>query len=66
MTVEEGSVKGGAGDEIADILMEKGVLVKIIKHGIPDLFVEHGDHNSLRKLIQLDAESILDNIAKNL
>jgi 1-deoxy-D-xylulose-5-phosphate synthase len=66
VTVEEGSVKGGAGDEIADILMEKGVLVKIIKHGIPDMFVEHGDHNSLRKLIQLDAESILDNIARNL
>ena len=66
VTVEEGSVKGGAGDEIADILMEKGVLVKILKHGIPDLFVEHGDHKSLRKLIRLDAESILDNIVKHI
>jgi 1-deoxy-D-xylulose-5-phosphate synthase len=66
VTLEEGSVKGGAGDEVADILMDKGVLVKVIKHGIPDRFIEHGDHNSLRKLIQLDAESILENIGKNL
>jgi deoxyxylulose-5-phosphate synthase len=46
--------------------MEKGVLVKVIKHGIPDRFIEHGDHKSLRKLIQLDAASILENIGKNL
>jgi len=66
VTAEEGSVKGGAGDEIADILMDKGVLVKVIKHGIPDTFIEHGDHKSLRRLIQLDAVSILENIGKHI
>ncbi len=66
VTVEEGSIKGGAGEEISSILMEHGVCAKIIKFGLPDLFIEHGDVKQLRKLIGLDAESIAGSIFQKL
>jgi len=62
VTLEEGSIKGGAGEEIQSILMDNSICAKVIKCGIPDKFIEHGDLKSLRKIIGLDAESVLEKI----
>lgn len=62
VTVEEGSVKGGAGEEIQSILMDRNVFVKVIRFGLPDKFIEHGDIKHLRKLACLDSEGMLAKI----
>ncbi|XOB64974.1 1-deoxy-D-xylulose-5-phosphate synthase [Deferribacteres bacterium DY0037] len=65
-TVEEGSVKGGAGEEIQSILMDNSICTKVLKFGLPDSFIEHGDINSLRKIAGIDAESIVSRIKDNI
>jgi 1-deoxy-D-xylulose-5-phosphate synthase len=64
VTLEEGSIKGGAGEEVQSIAMDYGICAKVLKCGIPDRFIEHGDLGSLRKIIGLDAESILEKLKK--
>jgi len=66
VTVEEGSVKGGAGEEVMCILSDRGVKAKVIRLGLPDVFIEHGDLQSLRKKAGIDAESIISKIKENI
>jgi 1-deoxy-D-xylulose-5-phosphate synthase len=65
-TVEEGSVKGGAGEEVQSILMDKGIGAKVLKFGLPDTFIEHGDLKSLRSIAGIDAETIVKRIKENI
>lgn len=59
ITLEDNSIKGGVGDEIASLIMENNICAKVIKLGLPDRFIEHGDVNILKKEIKLDSESIV-------
>lgn len=61
-TMEEGSVKGGAGEEVQSVMMERGISAKVIKFGLPDKFIEHGDLKNLRRLTGLDGESVASKI----
>lgn len=60
ITLEENSIKGGAGDEIASIIASNNLGVKLIKLGLPDHFVEHGDVDILRKQLKIDNSSIVN------
>jgi len=60
LTVEENVVAGGFGSAILELLADRdlfGVTVKRL--GIPDIFVEHGTQDILRKKYGLDAAGIL-------
>ncbi|PIU52421.1 MAG: 1-deoxy-D-xylulose-5-phosphate synthase [Deltaproteobacteria bacterium CG07_land_8_20_14_0_80_60_11] len=60
LTVEENVVAGGFGSAVLELLADHdlfGVTVKRL--GIPDLFVEHGAQDILRKKYGLDAAGIL-------
>ena len=60
LTVEENVVAGGFGSAVLELLADHdlfGVTVKRL--GIPDVFVEHGTQDVLRKKYGLDAAGIL-------
>ena len=60
LTVEENVVAGGFGSAVLELLADHdlfGVTVKRL--GIPDIFVEHGTQDILRKKYGLDAAGIL-------
>jgi 1-deoxy-D-xylulose-5-phosphate synthase len=60
LTVEENVVAGGFGSAVLELLADQdlfGVTVKRL--GIPDIFVEHGTQDILRKKYELDAAGIL-------
>ncbi|MGO8761959.1 MAG: 1-deoxy-D-xylulose-5-phosphate synthase [Desulfobaccales bacterium] len=62
LTVEENVVAGGFGSAVLELLADHdlfGVAVKRL--GIPDVFVEHGTQDVLRKKYELDAAGILKN-----
>ena len=62
LTVEENVVAGGFGSAVLELLADNdlfGVTVKRL--GIPDIFVEHGTQDVLRKKYELDAAGILKN-----
>ncbi|MES2980142.1 MAG: 1-deoxy-D-xylulose-5-phosphate synthase [Pseudomonadota bacterium] len=58
VTVEEGSVMGGAGSAVAEALQAAGVLKPILHLGLQDTFTEHGDPGMLLGLQGLDAPGI--------
>ena len=62
VTIEENSIKGGAGEEIQSMFMDEGITAKIIKFGVPDRFIEHGSVKELRRLIGLTAEQMLEKV----
>jgi 1-deoxy-D-xylulose-5-phosphate synthase len=48
ITVEEGVLAGGFGSAVLELLADEGLTeVRVIRLGIPDVFVEHGTRNEL-------------------
>ena len=64
VTVEEGCVMGGAGSAVLECLAAAGVLVPVLQLGLPDQFVEHGEHAKLLAMCGLDAAGIERSILK--
>ena len=58
VTVEENAVAGGAGSAINECLAARGVNVAVHNLGLPDRFVEHGEHAALLSQCGLDAQGI--------
>lgn len=59
VSVEENSVIGGAGAEIGRMLAEQGIRIPLLRLGLPDRFIEHGDQSLLLADLGLDRDGIL-------
>ncbi len=60
-TVEEHVIMGGAGSAVAESLVALGdaiPMIPIVHLGLPDRFIDHGDHQKLLSLEGLDAVGI--------
>jgi 1-deoxy-D-xylulose-5-phosphate synthase len=55
VTVEEGAIAGGAGSAVLEALQAAGLPLPVLQLGLPDRFIEHGDHGKLLALLGLDA-----------
>ncbi|RPI02451.1 MAG: 1-deoxy-D-xylulose-5-phosphate synthase [Calditrichaeota bacterium] len=63
VTVEEGTIKGGFGSEVAEfITMHNFQHVELIRLGIPDTFIEQGERMFLLSTLNLSAEGIVQKI----
>jgi 1-deoxy-D-xylulose-5-phosphate synthase len=58
VTVEEGALMGGAGSAVLEALQAAGLPLPVLQLGLPDRFIEHGDHARLLALQGLDATGI--------
>lgn len=58
VTVEENALAGGAGSAVAEALAAMGITLPIHPLGLPDRFVEHGDHAILMARCGIDAAGI--------
>ncbi|MGA9163104.1 MAG: 1-deoxy-D-xylulose-5-phosphate synthase, partial [Thiobacillus sp.] len=58
VTLEENAVAGGAGAGVAEALAELGLVVPILHLGLPDTYIEHGDHAKMLAGCGLDAAGI--------
>jgi len=66
VTLEEGAIGGGAGSACLEVLAEQGIEVPCLQLGLPDRFVDHGDHALLMKECGLDVDGIQKAIQKKL
>ena len=66
VTVEESVAAGGAGSAVAEALAADGLAVPVLMLGLPDKFVEHGDHAQLLADCGLDAQGIARAIRERL
>jgi len=63
LTLEEGTIKGGLGSEVAEYFSDRKISsVDLVRCGIPDKFIEQGDRKLLLKLGGLDAEGIVHRV----
>ncbi|HCY63020.1 MAG TPA: 1-deoxy-D-xylulose-5-phosphate synthase [Oxalobacteraceae bacterium] len=62
VTVEEGSLMGGAGSAVAEALAEAGIVKPVLHLGLPDKFIDHGDAAQLLAMCGLDAAGITASI----
>ena len=66
VTVEENTVQGGAGSAVAECLHQHGIAVPLLQLGLPDSFIEQGEHAQMRAHCGLDAAGLVANIEKRL
>jgi 1-deoxy-D-xylulose-5-phosphate synthase len=58
VTIEEGTVIGGAGAACAERIAAEGWAVRVLRLGLPDAFVGHGDRSELLRLNGLGVEEV--------
>ncbi len=68
VSLEENVRSGGFGERFLDVLEEKGYAknIKYIHVAIPDVYVEHGNVEILKKETGIDKESVLEKIREAL
>lgn len=64
VTIEENAVIGGAGSEVARVVETLAERPRILRLGLPDNFIDHGEQGQLLASIGLDKDGILASIAK--
>ena len=63
LTLEEGTIKGGFGSEVAEYFADRNISsVELVRCGLPDSFVEQGAKDILLNKTGLDAEGIVRRI----
>ncbi len=65
LTIEEGSVMGGAGSAVGEFVSQEGLNVKVKNIGLPDKFLEHGSREELLAEAGLD-EAGVEEVLKSL
>ena len=56
--LDRGALVGGAGDGVMEVLEEAGVVVPVMRFGLPDVFVEQGSHDEVLRSLGLTSEAI--------
>ncbi|MDP1527409.1 MAG: 1-deoxy-D-xylulose-5-phosphate synthase [Rhodocyclaceae bacterium] len=62
VTIEENAVIGGAGSEVARALEGMGLSKPLLRLGLPDQFIEHGEQGQLLAELGLNAAGIVERI----
>ncbi len=59
VSIEENAIIGGAGAEIERILAERGLNIPVLRLGLPDRFIDHGEQGQLLAELGLDKDGIV-------
>jgi len=62
ISVEENALIGGAGSEVARVLEEIGSSTRLLRLGLPDHFIDHGDQALLLAEVGLDGDGIVRSV----
>ncbi|MFA9440125.1 1-deoxy-D-xylulose-5-phosphate synthase [Uliginosibacterium sp. sgz301328] len=66
VTIEENAIIGGAGSEVARALEDLNIACPLLRMGLPDRFIDHGDQQQLLNSVGLDAISIVERVQSRL
>jgi 1-deoxy-D-xylulose-5-phosphate synthase len=62
VTIEENTVIGGAGAEVARVLETLGITKPLLRLGLPDHFIEHGEQGQMLAELGLNAPALTERI----
>ncbi|MFZ2540314.1 MAG: 1-deoxy-D-xylulose-5-phosphate synthase [Gallionella sp.] len=66
VTVEENTVQGGAGSAVAECLQQHGIAIPLLQLGLPDSFIEQGEHAQMLADCGLNADGLVASINNKL
>ena len=66
VSVEENAVIGGAGSEVERVLTECGLKVSLVRLGLPDRFIDHGEQGQLLADLGLDKAGIMRTVRERI
>lgn len=66
VTLEENVASGGMGEHVAALLMDEQIRMKLLRIAVPDTFVEHGDVDTLYRVLGMDADTVTNRICEGL
>ncbi|NQY27047.1 MAG: 1-deoxy-D-xylulose-5-phosphate synthase [Piscirickettsiaceae bacterium] len=66
ITIEENAVMGGAGSAINEYLNSISNNTAVINLGLPDKFIDHGEHKKMLSHCGLDAQGIINTVNKQI
>jgi 1-deoxy-D-xylulose-5-phosphate synthase len=66
VAVEENALAGGAGAGVAEYLSAQELNTPLLMLGLPDHFIEHGEHSEQLSGVQLDSSGIYRSIQRRL
>ena len=66
ISIEDGSIMGGAGSAVQEFCSDKKIDIKSILFGIPDKFIEHASRNEMLNEAGLTSEKIISKIEETL
>jgi len=66
LSIEENAIIGGAGSLIAQLLNQEDQPTRLIQMGLPDHFIEHGNHQDLLNESGLNIQGIIDHVNRYL
>ena len=64
ITVEDGCIEGGMGSALLEFMADNNYHAQVIRLGIPDNFIEHGEQPELWAECGYDATSIATEVKK--
>jgi 1-deoxy-D-xylulose-5-phosphate synthase len=64
ITVEDGCLQGGVGSAVLEFMADHKYNAQVIRLGIPDEFIEHGEQPELWALCGYDTVSIINTVKK--
>jgi len=62
VTLEENTVMGGAGGAVTESLNSQRICVKVLQLGLPDVFIDQGDHAQMLADCGLDKNGIIQSV----
>lgn len=66
VTMEENVLNGGFGEHVIRYVSNHGIDIKVLPVAIPNIYVEHGNLDILKKELQIDAKSIAQKILERI
>ena len=66
LSIEENAIIGGAGSLVAQLLNQQDQPSRLIQMGLPDHFIEHGNHQDLLTGSGLSIQGIIDRVNRYL
>ncbi|MNH36944.1 1-deoxy-D-xylulose-5-phosphate synthase [compost metagenome] len=64
VTVEDGCLQGGMGSAVIEFMADHNYNSQVIRLGIPDEFIEHGEQSELWALCGYDTNAIIKTVKK--
>lgn len=62
VTVEENTVMGGAGGAVTESLNSQGIVIKVLQLGLPDVFIDQGDHAQMLADCGLNKNGLINSV----